>query len=110
MNKRAEQKAKLRAKKKIIHAPQFRDLETLEVANDTDASKQAAEEARTKEVMAFERFIRSEKRSAFWGGIFMAFMALMTVTTMFLLLSANGIHFMTCQEFGETFTCRLGGM
>ena len=53
---------------------------------------------------------RREKRKAFMGGIFFSAITAFVIFLLFLSLSQNGITFMTCQEFGETFTCRLGGL
>jgi len=58
----------------------------------------------------FQQFMRSEKRQSFWGGISLSIGVAAMLLISFLLLSETGINFMTCQEYGETFTCRFGGL
>lgn len=75
----------------------------IEPANDAGTPE-------SQEYFEFHRFLKNEKRYAFWGGFAIAAMAAIIFTLGFILTSASGITFMTCQEFGEIFTCRFGGL
>lgn len=86
------------------------NMKNIEVANDMAPPMQDAPTPESDEYIEFMKFMRTEKRQSFWGGIAVAAMAVFTIAMLFMMFNASGMSFMTCQEFGETFTCRLGGL
>ena len=93
---------------KFLMAPR---LKKVDVANDTHPSPdQQMAHPDSAEYIQFQQFLRGEKRQSFWGGVAITAMALFTIFMLIMMFNASGMSFMTCQEFGETFTCRLGGL
>ena len=88
------------------------NMKKIHVANDLPAPKPIEQDmaAQNADFIQFQQFMRGEKRQAFWGGVALMGAVIFTITLAFIAMSASGVSFMTCQEFGETFTCRLGGM
>lgn len=86
------------------------NMKNVVVANDMAPPPQKKLAPESAEYIEFLQFMRAEKRQSFWGGIAVAAMAVFTIVMLFLMFNASGMSFMTCQEFGDTFTCRLGGL
>lgn len=82
-----------------------------EIANDmAQADLQGSHNDQTTDYIMFRNMMRAEKRQSFWTGVVLTAGIVLMFTLFFLSMSASGMSFMTCHEFGETFTCRFGGM
>ncbi|MAZ76013.1 MAG: hypothetical protein CMH31_01775 [Micavibrio sp.] len=80
--------------------------ETARYGNDNYASP-TSEDA---DYWRLRHLVKKEKRQAFINGAAFTGISVFIIFLLFLTMSNSGITFMTCHEFGETFTCRLGGL